>query len=222
MAKKEKKQNNEVVSLKAVNYALLVPDSTLLSDQDVALIQKSNAKAIFVLNHNQEEIIGVDVIELQSMSYEKLSTLLKEKEIESILYLGNDKCNTLGITEVKKKSNSIKLVGARSTTSKEAKGKLSRVFFELSTQLFTSIQAYGSHTKTAIIPSNIFLGLMEKYGVVIFQDFKTMCSRSVDNEYPLTSVGSYDQISVSGVFKTIFQNIGFYFKEKISFRNAGE
>ena len=217
MAKKEKKQKIVVSNERSVNYGIVVPDTAILSDQDLSLLHKSNAKKIFVLNHDTGTDLAFEFTELQSLSYESLNSLIQENDIENILILGNEKCNGYGITEAKKKSDSLKLIGANPSNSKAANGKLSRIVFELSTQLCTSIPEYGSHTKTAVIPRSTFLALVKKNGISVLQNFKTTCSRAADLETPFTSAGNFDQLSAEGAFKTVFQNIGFYFKEKVNF-----
>ena len=161
MAKKNlKKQVSSTI--KNATYAILVPDLGTITEAELAQIKSSNATHVFVLNNFNADSTSDKFIDFSNSTNQDINTAIQELSFDNVLHWGNAKCGSHAIDCAKSKNKNIQFIGEKPNKSKERKGQLSRVLYELTAQVSTNINAYGSHTKTAVYSKDIFQDLLIK------------------------------------------------------------
>lgn len=213
MAKNQPKKQATVKTSNA-SYSILVPDYGLLDAANKDKIQQSNADHIIVLHGYNGDVDFNGLLDFSKANETEIIEQINGLKSDNILHWGHLKESSNGVNVAKQQANHFVFIGDKEAKSKNQKGKLGRIFYELSTQLSTKIDAYGSHTETAVYTKEVFIELLKNEGKETFKQFRTLASRAAQSGIPLQSTGNFDNISVQNLFKIGISNKLLFFKEK--------
>lgn len=209
MAKKQ-----VITSKSNASFSVLIPDFSTLTEANKEKLKSMNPLHIIILNKYNGDWDMEQLIDLSHASNEEAIASIQGLQFDNALHLGNLNSANLLLDEAKNENTGFTFLGEKEAKTKSQKGKLSRVFYEISTQLSTKINTYGSHTETAVYSKETFIQLLQNEGKETFNHFRTLASRASQQGIKLHKKGNFNNVAVANLMKTGLSNKLLFFKEK--------